>query len=214
MPTTEDFRRTIRRMFADAAAQGRSDILVVAGDFHKAAQPGPDAPNRMPAVCNVMYQEKQGSDVIEYAPPKGRGPHLSIRYRLPRSDGAVRRAATASRPPQPPQAVAPASSRVVASGTRPTAPAAGQAPLLVVLPCTKCKAVTHPDALTWDNFGDPARRARRARREARLAPQTLPARDMYSASDDFRTAIAAVDAIRCDIGPRSSRCASSPPVMG
>lgn len=90
IPTAEDFRQTLWHEFVLATAAGRRDLLVTAGELHKKLQTGPHAVNRMPTVCNVMHQMKRDGDVVEYAPPQGRGSRLAIRYRLPRPDGAAR----------------------------------------------------------------------------------------------------------------------------
>ena len=54
-----------------------------------AAVGGKNGPNRMPSWCRVMLGEKKERDEIIAAPPKGKGPNLVIRYRLPRSEAAA-----------------------------------------------------------------------------------------------------------------------------
>jgi len=38
----------------------------------------------MPSCCGAMYAEQRSGDEVLYAPPKGKGPKLKIRYMLPR----------------------------------------------------------------------------------------------------------------------------------
>jgi hypothetical protein len=64
-----------------ARRAGRPYLDVLAGDLHKQVYP---QGNRMPVCCSVMEREMGPDDRILYAPPKGRGPRLEIRYRLPR----------------------------------------------------------------------------------------------------------------------------------
>lgn len=86
--TTDDFRRKLGECLKRAEASGMAEITIRAGDLHKALGDYPGPNHRMPACCSAMYQAMDIGDEIVKAPPKGRGPNLYIRYRLPRP-GAV-----------------------------------------------------------------------------------------------------------------------------
>lgn len=84
MSTADEFRTELARRFVEAEKRGLSYIKISSGDLHRAVggYPGPD--HRMPVCCSVMETEMRAGDVIESAPPKGKGASLTIRYRLPR----------------------------------------------------------------------------------------------------------------------------------
>jgi hypothetical protein len=73
----EEFRETLRERFHAAAAADQGDILVDAGELHRAVQSGPHAVTGMPVACSVMRQEKWDNDVVEYALPSSFGSHAS-----------------------------------------------------------------------------------------------------------------------------------------
>lgn len=80
----------VQRPFVEAltarlqAAQrsGQPFLDVGSGDLHAEVYP---EGNRMPVCCTVMERERGPEDKRLYAPPKGKGARLTIRYKLPRS---------------------------------------------------------------------------------------------------------------------------------
>ncbi len=87
MVNAEDFRTRLERAFEAAAAAGAVAIEIEAGRLHRevGGYPGPD--HRMPVCCNVMYGLKEEGDEVLYAPKKGKGASVRIRYVLPRKKG-------------------------------------------------------------------------------------------------------------------------------
>jgi hypothetical protein len=86
MPTAEDFRRELFKMMADAQNSGRESIEISARELHARVGPALRRHHRMPNCCRVMKGQlaPDYGDVIVNEPPSGRGPTLTIRYRLPR----------------------------------------------------------------------------------------------------------------------------------
>ena len=82
--TAQDFESAIQSHFRRATNQGRSYIEVLSGDLHREIGGYPSPDHRMPVCCEVMYRLMGPSDVLLYAPPKGKGASLRIRYQLPR----------------------------------------------------------------------------------------------------------------------------------
>ena len=83
-PNKEDFQKALEEVFREAAKRGELFVDIRASDLHRrvGGYPGPN--NRTPVCCSVMYKNMQPRDEIFYAPPKGKGPRLEIRYVLPR----------------------------------------------------------------------------------------------------------------------------------
>jgi 5-methylcytosine-specific restriction protein A len=88
MPTkilwADTFEHVIRASLMVASGDGESFVELNAGDIHRivGGYPGPD--NRMPICCAVMYRLMKQGDVVVYAPPKGKGASLTIRYAVPK----------------------------------------------------------------------------------------------------------------------------------
>ncbi|MBQ6567285.1 MAG: hypothetical protein IJL80_09530 [Treponema sp.] len=55
-------------------------IDLKSGDVHRDIGGYPGKDHRMPVCCDVMYSRMKGSDKVLYAPPKGKGATLTIRY--------------------------------------------------------------------------------------------------------------------------------------
>lgn len=79
----DDVREELRSMLARAEARGAPSVEITAGELHHATF-GSATANRMPMCCEAMYQLQKSGDEILYAPPKGRGSRVKIRYQLPR----------------------------------------------------------------------------------------------------------------------------------
>jgi len=85
MPTSTDFQTELSNIIQAAEKSGAPYVDVKAGDLHRRVGDYPDPrKHRMPICCNVMRQNMKPNDTIRYAPPKGDGPRLEIRYRFPR----------------------------------------------------------------------------------------------------------------------------------
>jgi len=84
MPTASDFQTELNKIFQDAQAKGLSHVDVEAGHLHRRVGGYPGNNHRMPVCCNVMRQNIQTGDITLYAPPKGNGATLKIRYKIPR----------------------------------------------------------------------------------------------------------------------------------
>ena len=86
MPIAEDFRRELFQMMANAQKNGRESIEISARELHARVGHPRGRNHRMPNYCRVMKAQlaPDYGDVIVNEPPSGRGPTLTIRYRLPR----------------------------------------------------------------------------------------------------------------------------------
>lgn len=86
MPATrEDFHGQLERQFRKAESEGATHIELTAGFLHRCVgdYPNPKT-HRMPMCCDAMRRAMQPGDEELYAPPKGKGASLKIRYLLPR----------------------------------------------------------------------------------------------------------------------------------
>jgi hypothetical protein len=81
IPNADTFRYALSQVLASATD---SYIDVNAGELHDLVGTRSGKDSRMPTCCNVMLAAMQSGDTVLTAPPKGRGPRLTIRYRLPR----------------------------------------------------------------------------------------------------------------------------------
>lgn len=77
---SEVFREEIERQKSGARARGQKSVDIVSGDVHRSVGGYPGTNHRMPVCCDVMYSMMKGADEILYAPPKGKGATLKIRY--------------------------------------------------------------------------------------------------------------------------------------
>lgn len=78
----ELFRAEIEKQMNRARSQGQRSIELISGEIHRSVggYPGPD--HRMPICCQVIYSVMKSGDQIIYAPPKGKGATLKIRYNI------------------------------------------------------------------------------------------------------------------------------------
>lgn len=82
---TDLIRNEIQDRFKGAAKNGFSSVEILAVDLHEKVEFNDGShPNQMPSICNMMYEAQVAGDETLYAPPKGRGARLRIRYRIPR----------------------------------------------------------------------------------------------------------------------------------
>lgn len=79
---SEDFQKEINRLKKEAKDKGMRYVDVVSGQVHRNIGGYPSRNHRMPSCCQVMYSMKNNEDEIIYAPPKGKGATLQIRYYL------------------------------------------------------------------------------------------------------------------------------------
>lgn len=82
LPTTGDFEKLIRQKFDSAIKQGKDYVDIVSGDIHRELGGYPGKNHRMPCCCTVMYSLMKNDDIVIYAPKKGKGATLKIRYKL------------------------------------------------------------------------------------------------------------------------------------
>lgn len=85
MPTADDFREALKKLFDQALRNGNSEIVICSGEFHKSVGWYPGKNHRMPTCCSVMKSAMTDGDVILSEPKKGKGATLIIQYQLPRS---------------------------------------------------------------------------------------------------------------------------------
>ena len=83
-PTTKDFEIGLQDVLAKAQNDGRPYVDIIAGDLHKMVGGYPGSHHRMVSCCTVMRKFMKLGDETMYAPPKGNGATLKIRYYLPR----------------------------------------------------------------------------------------------------------------------------------
>jgi 5-methylcytosine-specific restriction protein A len=88
MPTAEEFRTELDRIFYEAFHNRQPTVDANAGDLHRRVGGYPSSNHRMPVCCEVMRSamDSDAGDIVLSQPPKGNGPTLTIRYILPRQD--------------------------------------------------------------------------------------------------------------------------------
>ena len=84
MPTKDDFREELRARLRRATARGAKEIVINAGELHRALGGYPGQGHQMPSCCDAMHEAQRGTDEELASPPSGRGASLTIRYGLPR----------------------------------------------------------------------------------------------------------------------------------
>lgn len=77
---TEIFKKEIIKILSEAKKQGLSYIDLVSGDIHRKVGGYPSNNHRMPSCCKAMYSLMKPGDEVLYAPQKGKGATLKIRY--------------------------------------------------------------------------------------------------------------------------------------
>jgi len=78
----QSFEIVLDRMINKARQNGLLSIDINAGEIHRSAGHYPGVNHRMPVCCAVMRSRMQSEDHIIYAPPKGNGARLTVRYRI------------------------------------------------------------------------------------------------------------------------------------
>ena len=76
--STNDIREYIREVKTAAKMNGKSYIVLRSGDIHKDLK----LKNRMPPVCNAMYQLMGATDVVLHTTPSGYSSTIEIKYFL------------------------------------------------------------------------------------------------------------------------------------
>jgi 5-methylcytosine-specific restriction protein A len=86
MPTREDFRSYLNRLFGAAELLGFVSVDVTAKNVHIAVGGYPNGGNhRMPVCCEVLREAVTApGDIVIEQPPQGDGASLRIRYSIPR----------------------------------------------------------------------------------------------------------------------------------
>jgi len=77
-----DFVKEVKRIMIAARNGGKDSIEIVLRDIHINLVGYPASNHRMPVCCDAMYELKKDTDEIIYAPKKGKGATLKIRYHL------------------------------------------------------------------------------------------------------------------------------------
>jgi hypothetical protein len=75
---TESIREHINGLKRKAKENGQTECILVSGDIHKSM----GLYNKMPSVCNAMYQLMKPSDVILSTTPSGKSSTIKIKYLL------------------------------------------------------------------------------------------------------------------------------------
>jgi hypothetical protein len=88
LPTANEFRAGLKKIFDQAQVAGKPWVEVLSKDLHAILGGYPGLGHQMPVCCGVMRQEYRDGDEILRSPPSGAGATLLIRYALPR-DGLV-----------------------------------------------------------------------------------------------------------------------------
>ena len=73
-----DIRDYIKNELRNAKQNGLSHKDIISGDIHKAMK----FDNRMPMICNAMYQLMSGKDEILHKTPSGFSSTIEVRYFL------------------------------------------------------------------------------------------------------------------------------------
>lgn len=84
IPTAANFRAELSKLLTSGSDLGFVAVDVNAGKLHRLVGGYPGPGHRMPVCCDVMRQAMAPGDEVVAQPPQGKGPRLTIRYRLPR----------------------------------------------------------------------------------------------------------------------------------
>ena len=79
-----DFRNELDRLFTEGERLGFVAVDINAGQLHRQVGGYPGDDHRMPVCCDVMRRAMTPTDEIVAQPARGKGPRLTIRYRMPR----------------------------------------------------------------------------------------------------------------------------------
>ena len=76
--TTKEIREYIIARKMDAKSKGQTSLVLRSGDIHKDL----NLKDRMPPVCDAMYQCMTEGDRILHTTPKGKSSTIEIEYKL------------------------------------------------------------------------------------------------------------------------------------
>ena len=82
MSNSEMFKQRIEQIFGEARKAGRDSVEICSGDIHRDVGGYPSRNHRIASCCTVMYSLMRPADLVLYAPLKGKGATLKIRYFL------------------------------------------------------------------------------------------------------------------------------------
>ena len=83
--TASDFRSELGRLLTEGQRLGFVAVDINAGQLHRVVGDYPGKDHRMPVCCDVMRRTMTPADEIVFQPTRGKGPRLTVRYRLPRA---------------------------------------------------------------------------------------------------------------------------------
>ena len=75
---TVDIVRYIHQRLAQHQAEGETSCTLISGEIHKSM----GLNNKMPSVCNAMYQAMGPKDVVLHTTPSGKSSTIQICYQL------------------------------------------------------------------------------------------------------------------------------------
>jgi len=82
MPTTDDFKNTLKEIIDIAKILKLTGIIVRSGNLHRIVGGYPAKNHRMRMCCNAMRQLMETGDEIVTEPPCGDGANFEVLYRL------------------------------------------------------------------------------------------------------------------------------------
>jgi len=82
--TANDFRNELVRLLTEGEKLRFVAVDINAGQIHRSVGGYPGTDHRMPVCCDVMRSTMTPEDEIVVQPARGKGPRLTVRYRLPR----------------------------------------------------------------------------------------------------------------------------------
>ena len=85
-PRTDDFRKALVGLLAEAQGEGKECVQIRAGNLHAKVGNYPGVHHRMPSCCSAMRSLMESGDLFISQPPRGDGASLTIEYRLPRKN--------------------------------------------------------------------------------------------------------------------------------
>lgn len=80
--STESIKKIINTIKQEARRRGQECIEITAKDVHDIVGGYANGNTRYPMCCSAMYSLMNFKDEIMYAPPKGKGSKLKIKYYL------------------------------------------------------------------------------------------------------------------------------------
>jgi hypothetical protein len=83
-PAKSEFVDTLHTMFDEAMHNGKPFLDIRSADLHARVGGYPGRGHAMPSCCTAMREAISAGDEVLVEPPRGAGPSLLIRYKLPR----------------------------------------------------------------------------------------------------------------------------------